>query len=556
MPLFKNNPFSLLFLLAVSWLSNCTLDTEPRWRDRYLAHLELDTTVLIASTVADHLEVPWEVTWGSDGRLWFTEQNGSVCRLNVEDGERKRMLIVPDVHYQKSRGLLGMALPPDLDAHPYVYLHYTYLKSGDVMNKEIESRLVRYELHDDTLLHREILLDAIPGQTYHNGSRILITPQHKLFLSTGDAGQQNAAFDSTTLVGKILRLNPDGSIPDENPIPGSPVWSWGHRNAQGLTWADGRLYASEHGPANDDEVNRILPGRNYGWPKVHGYCDREHEQPICEKYGIMEPLKAWSPTVAVAGLSYYDSPAIPEWRHSLMLVNLKGQALRVLPLSEDGQDIEAEHIYFQKFFGRLRDICVAPNGDVYLSTSNRDWHPRFQPFLYDTAALTQPADDRIIRLQPATWADRRVLDQMDYPVVLHEDPEAAAMQSENWNIAVTEEALERGAQLYAEQCALCHRPDGQGVKDLYPPLAGTDWVTGSKPRLINLVLRGMTDPIEVKGVTYEEPMPPFAHLSDEEIAAILSFIRQSWGNEAGAVLEGEVLEERRLISPERDKAEN
>jgi glucose/arabinose dehydrogenase/cytochrome c5 len=457
---------------------------------------------------------------------------------------------VPDVHYQKSRGLLGMALPPDLEAHPYVYLHYTYLKSESVFDMEIESRLVRYELQGDTLLNRQILLDSIPGQTYHNGSRILITPQNELFLSTGDAGQQNAAFDSTTLVGKILRLNLDGSIPDDNPIPGSPVWSWGHRNAQGLTWVDGQLYASEHGPATDDEVNRILPGRNYGWPKVHGYCDRENEKEFCETYHVVEPLKAWSPTIAVAGLSYYDSPAVPEWRHSLLVVNLKGQALRVLPLSEDGAAVEGEHIYFQKHFGRLRDLCVAPNGDIYLSTSNRDWHPRFQPFLYDTAILGNPVDDRIIRLQPATGADRTILEQLENPVALQENPEAAEMQTENWNLAVTEEDLQAGARLYEQQCALCHRPDGHGVEGLYPPLAGTSWVTGSKPRLINVVLRGMTEPTVVNGATYEEPMPPFATLSDEEIAAILSFIRQSWENDAGAVLAGEVLEERRLLTEE------
>jgi mono/diheme cytochrome c family protein len=121
------------------------------------------------------------------------------------------------------------------------------------------------------------------------------------------------------------------------------------------------------------------------------------------------------------------------------------------------------------------------------------------------------------------------------------------MPSEQWNITASEDRLSRGAQLYQQHCALCHRPDGQGVEDLYPPLAGTNWVTGSKDRLINVLLRGLSEPIEVNGKTYEEAMAPYAHLSDEELAAILSFIRQSWGNEAGAVLPAEVREERRLL---------
>gem|GEM_PF-108169 len=538
-----------LIIFGLFFLISCQEENshENNWQPSYLAHLELGSTTLVATAVAENMEVPWEVTWGPDDKLWFTEQNGSVYRMDVESGERKKVLQVPDIHYQKSRGLLGMALHPELPEEPYVFLHYTYLKSDDVLDKEIESRVVRYTLERDTLVSPKILLDEIPGQTYHNGSRLLISPDEKLFFAMGDAGRLDQVLDSTTLVGKIHRLNLDGSIPKDNPLPGNPVWSWGHRNVQGMVWTGGKLYASEHGPANDDEINLIRPGRNYGWPKVHGYCDLENEQEYCETHQVVEPLAAWTPTIAVAGLDYYDHPAVPEWQNSLLVVNLKGQALRVLPLSDDGEQVREKHIFFQKHFGRLRDLAVAPNGDLYLATSNRDWHPRFQPFLYDTASLIHPADDRIIRLQAATPADREILAALDNPVALQENPEAAEMPSEQWNITASEDRLSRGAALYQQHCALCHRPDGQGVEDLYPPLAGTNWVTGSKDRLINVLLRGLSEPIEVNGKTYEEAMAPYAHLPDEELAAILSFIRQSWGNEAGAVLPAEVREERRLL---------
>ena len=179
-----------LIIFGLFFLISCQEENshENNWQPSYLAHLELGSTTLVATAVAENMEVPWEVTWGPDDKLWFTEQNGSVYRMDVESGERKKVLQVPDIHYQKSRGLLGMALHPELPEEPYVFLHYTYLKSDDVLDKEIESRVVRYTLERDTLVSPKILLDEIPGQTYHNGSRLLISPDEKLFFAMGDAG--------------------------------------------------------------------------------------------------------------------------------------------------------------------------------------------------------------------------------------------------------------------------------------------------------------------------------------------------------------------------------
>ncbi|CAN5552300.1 hypothetical protein BH23BAC1_BH23BAC1_12220 [soil metagenome] len=437
-----------------------------------------------------------------------------------------------------------MAVHPDLENEPYVFLHYTFSFEKENKIEEIQSRLVRYVYRQDKLTNF-ILIDSIPGKSFHNGSRLVISPDNKLFFSMGDIGELATTQDVDYLTGKILRINLDGTIPEDNPFPGNPVWAWGFRNPQGLVYAaNGNLYGSDHGPANDDEVNLILKGRNYGWPEVAGFCDQEQEIQYCQDSLIMEPLIAWTPTIAGAGLDYYHHEAIPEWNNALILVNLKGRAMRVLELNEKGDAVEQERIYFQKYFGRMRDLTIAPNGDIYLATSNTDWHPRLQPFLYDT--LPEGAD-RIIRLQKATPPMLTQLQEISNPIALIEDPEVLPLLTEDWAYEPTNDKLALGEKLYLQHCASCHRPDGEGIPELVPPLAQSEWVTGDKGRLIQTLLQGLSEPITVRGETYEQEMPPFAILPDEEIASILTYIRQSFGNEAGAVIAGEVFEERKGI---------
>lgn len=510
---------------------------------KYLAHLELDASTLIITEVAGDLEVPWEVTFGPDGWLWFSEQKGSVNRLNPETGEKMEVLQLQDIHYKKSRGLLGMTLHPDFNTAPYVYLHYNFLVPDEGFRENIKSRLVRYTWEQDTLVAPMILIDSIPGKTYHNGSRLAFSHDKKLLFSMGDIGDKPRCQEVAEIHGKILRLNADGSIPEDNPIPHLPVWSWGHRNPQGLVAAsNGRLYSSEHGPNNDDEINLIRKGGNYGWPNVEGYCDLPGEKQFCADSAVIEPLKAWTPTIAVAGLDYYGTNVIPEWQNSLLVVNLKGRALRLLKLNEAGDAITDEHIFFQKRFGRMRDLCVAPNGDVYLATSNLDWHPRLQPWMYDSLP---EGGDRIIRLQRANKAMLAQLEKMTDQVALKEDPEALPLYAEVYDYEPTGDMLADGKVLYARHCASCHRLDGKGAPGLIPPLGQTDWVTGDKARLIQVLLKGLSEPIVVNGITYEQEMPAYASLSDEELAGILSYIRNSFGNKADAVIAGQVFEERR-----------
>jgi glucose/arabinose dehydrogenase len=189
-------------------------------------------------------------------------------------------------------------------------------------------------------------------------------------VSTGDASIPSMAQDITSPSGKILRMNTDGNIPTDNPMAGNRAWSWGHRNPQGMVFANNILYTSEHGPAIEDEINIIEKGRNYGWPNVNGLCDGL-ELNFCTNNNVKEPIfSSGSGTLAYCGLDYYNNARIPQWQNSLLLVTLKDQSLRQLKLSNDGLTVVSSKPYFKNLFGRLRDVCISPEGRVYICTSN------------------------------------------------------------------------------------------------------------------------------------------------------------------------------------------
>lgn len=333
------------------------------------AQIQLDSTTITLTTVAQNLDTPWEILWGPDDHIWFTERKGTVNRLNPVSGAVQRLITISDVQEQGESGLLGMALHPDF-SNPdsqFVYLVYTYTAPP------LTEKLVRYTYQGTTLVNPLVLLDNIPASNNHDGSRVIITSDRKILMSTGDAQNTSLAQNMNSLAGKILRLNLDGSVPQDNPDPSTAIWTIGHRNPQGLVETpNGMVYSSEHGPSNDDEINIISGGGHYGWPDVQGYCNLAAEISFCNANNVSEPIYAWTPTLAVAGLDYYDHPAIPEWQNSLLLVNLKQRDLRVLHLNATGTAITGTQTFLDNQFGRLRDICVTPDGNIYISTSNLD----------------------------------------------------------------------------------------------------------------------------------------------------------------------------------------
>lgn len=335
------------------------------------------------STIATNLHVGWEIIYGPDNWLWLTERNGYVIKVQPATGEKKSILKINDVYEVSESGLLGMVLHPDFIDSPYVYLVYNYLSGSG-----IKERLVRYTYSNDALISPITLLDNIEGGNNHNGSRLIITPDKKLLMTTGDATNSSLAQNLSRVEGKVLRMNLDGSVPADNPISGSLLFTWGHRNPQGLVISDnGRIYISEHGPNNDDEINILRKDRNYGWPIVEGYCDSPTENNYCNSMDITEPIKAWTPTIAVAGIDYYNHSSIPEWDNAIIMVTLKESDFRVLKLNNIGDSIVSETIYFDNWFGRLRDICVSPEGEIFLTTSNLDGR-----------GTPKPGDDKIVRI--------------------------------------------------------------------------------------------------------------------------------------------------------------
>ncbi len=327
-------------------------------------------TVLTDATIdiqvlSQNLSFPWEITWGPDNMIWMTERGGKVSRVNPATGVAATVIAIADVKSTGEGGLLGMAIHPSFTANPHVFVVYNYDKAGTYMEK-----VVRYTYNGSALTSPTILLDNIPASSIHNGSRLLISSDLKLFITTGDAANQPSAQNSSSLSGKILRINLDGTIPSDNPIAGNPVWSFGHRNAQGLVFANDKLYSSEHGPDKDDEVNIILKNRNFGWPAVNGLCDETGEQNFCASNNVVQPIIRWTPTIAVSGMDYYTNNSIPQWKNSLILSTLKDETLYQLKLNAAGDKIDESKKLISGTYGRLRDVCVSPDGKVYVATSN------------------------------------------------------------------------------------------------------------------------------------------------------------------------------------------
>ncbi len=352
------------------------------------------TTPLIVRDIITNLHVPWEITWGTDNWIWMTERNGAVGKVNPEDGEYRQLLNLPDVVETGSAGLLGMALHPNFCDSPHVFLVYCYERPDN--SALLWEKLVRYTYMEDidTLVEPVVLVDSIEATGNHAGSRVIISPDRKIFMTTSDADKGYLTQSLQHKHGKILRLNIDGSVPHDNPWrdspwPGNIVWSMGHRNPQGLVFASNHiLYSAEHGPWSDDEINLISKGNNYGWPDVAGFCDTPGEQDFCADSVVTEPLIAWTPTIAPSGLDYYSSNAIPEWTGSLLLAVLKRSQIVQVQLNEHGNEVDTTNLYFSFDFGRIRDLCVAPDGRVFLAVSNADG-----------IGVPKEGDDRIVEIR-------------------------------------------------------------------------------------------------------------------------------------------------------------
>lgn len=312
--------------------------------------------------IAENLEVPWALVFLPDRSLLVTQRTGQIL-LFSEDGSAKEVIaILDDVLVSGEGGLLGITIHSDFRVNNYIYLYYTYSSTqANTLN-----RVVRYKFSDKKLRDRTIIVDDIPGASNHNGGRLKFGPDRFLYITTGDAQNPSLAQDKNSLAGKILRVTDEGKAPLDNPF-GNLVYSYGHRNAQGLAWdQNNQLWATEHGPSAQDELNKIEKGGNFGWPEITG--DKH-------KAGMISPviqsgLDTWAP----AGLLYSGGV--------FYFAGLRGQAL----YSFNPATGELDN-YFKNQFGRIREAVLGPDNKIYLSTSNRDGR-----------AIPKQGDDKIIKI--------------------------------------------------------------------------------------------------------------------------------------------------------------
>lgn len=325
----------------------------------------------------EQLESPWALDIAADGTIYFTESTGAV-RV-IEDGElvQEPVISFPNTVTRSEGGLLGLALHPQFEHNRLMYVYQTYSESGTTRNRVL--RLIENEGKAEL---ERVIIDNLPGAANHNGGRIKIGPDEHLYITAGDIYEVELAQQLDSLGGKIIRLGLDGEIPDDNPFDNSPVYSWGHRNPQGLAWhpETGDLFSSEHGQTAHDEINLIIPGQNYGWPIIEG--DQEAD-------GMQSPLVHSSTvTWAPSGATFITKGP---WTGDLFVANLRGeQLIRIMLDQQNGQLEYTDREYlFHGEFGRIRDVVEGPDGIVYILTNNRDG--RGDP---------TSEDDRIIRLVP------------------------------------------------------------------------------------------------------------------------------------------------------------
>ncbi|UOQ87438.1 sorbosone dehydrogenase family protein [Gracilibacillus salinarum] len=291
--------------------------------------------------VAENLDVPWSIEKSQD-TFYLTERPGNIVKIENGEVERQSVELKKEIATAAEAGLLGFVLDPDFSETNLAYAYYTYQDSAGQFN-----RIVTLRLQDNTWIEEDLLLDKIPSGSYHHGGRLKIGPDGKLYATAGDASQEDIAQDQESLGGKILRLNLDGTVPNDNPFSNSYVFSYGHRNPQGMTWSSsGTFYATEHGNSANDEVNKIEKGNNYGWPVIEGRQEQE---------GMVSPLftSGTDTTWAPSGMDFYQQ--------KLYVAALRGEAVLEFDLESE------EYRQAVSGLGRIRDVLVEEDSLYFIS---------------------------------------------------------------------------------------------------------------------------------------------------------------------------------------------
>jgi glucose/arabinose dehydrogenase len=402
-----------------------TPDPDPSWE----APTTAPETEIQVETLIENLEIPWDISFSGTGELYMTERTGRVLRF--DSGEISEVVrpvdaidagsIAPGSDEEPwwvtggEGGTLGIAVHPEFPDEQWVYVYYT---AGDEDSKE--NRVARFDVGaNDPASSEEVLVDGIPAANIHNGGRLRFGPDENLWVCCGDAGEGANAQDLSSLGGKILRISPAGKAPSSNPELGGDrrIFTYGHRNPQGIDWLpSGVPIASEHGPTNRDEVNVLLPGRNYGWNEVRGVADDPSDafDTYAEREDVTPPLVNTGPGVgwAPTGATFYTGDALPSLQNRFIVGGLISQSLWAVTLTPPESDLpplaggtryDAEwthdaytataHRLLRDEIGRIRHVAQSPTGELYAITSNRDGRAKGQ--------FPRASDDVLVRLTTA-----------------------------------------------------------------------------------------------------------------------------------------------------------
>jgi glucose/arabinose dehydrogenase len=308
--------------------------------------------------IADNLAVPWEVVFLPDNSILITERAGNLVHL-----PSKNKIVIENINQTGEGGLLGMALHPNFSQNNFLYLY---------MTTDVDNRVIRYTYKDKELEEDRVIIKNIPKARFHNGGRIKFGPDGYLYITTGDAQKTQLSQDLSSLAGKILRVDEDGGLVEDNPF-GSYIYSYGHRNPQGLAWdSEGNLWSTEHGPTAQDELNLIKKGANYGWPVISGEKEREEmENPVLQS--------GYDYTWAPSGMLYWDS--------NIFFTGLRGQAIYQAKIQKE--KVIDFLVHFKEDFGRIRSINIGPDEMFYIITNNTDGR-----------GYANKEDDKLIKIKP------------------------------------------------------------------------------------------------------------------------------------------------------------
>ena len=479
------NKFSISILLAIFILNySCAQDLKSLDQE--------DKNSIITNEDNYEMELVFEdenIIWGieflDDNSILASVKSGSIYQY--KNGVKTEIQGLPEIYLRGQGGLLDLAIHPDFKENKWLYLSYS---SEEVKGKGGNTTIARAKLIDNSLVDLEVLYKGSPNtkKGQHFGGRMVFDNKNYLYFSIGDRGNRNVNPQDITIDGgKIYRIKDDGTIPTDNPFykeenAKKAIYSYGHRNPQGMFKhpETGEIWTNEHGPRGGDEINIIKKGKNYGWPKITYGINYSGTTITKDKSlpNMEQPLYYWLPSIAPSSFEYISSEIYPGWKGSLLAGALVFKYIERVGI-KDNKVISRSKI--AEGLGRPRDVKQGPDGYIYVSIENKG----------------------VYKIVPSKKKNNLKISEINnYPI---------------------------GKELYEDFCMRCHMSDGKGVEGAYPPLANADYLLNKRIESIKAIKYGLSGPIVVNGINYNLNMEKMG-LDNQEIAEIMNYILNSWGN--------------------------